>query len=139
MSKLCTRNFKDNIMLATEKIRGVECCTLCKKPTVCHGASIEQRALYWAASDDTGVSSKTLLAHMTGNPKVGYTSPPSDADDRGRCIRLLELIPEWIPRLSELAKDEKPSEAIVISASGIGADTNSWERQIPLILKEGKF
>ena len=138
MSKICTRNFKDNIMLATEKIRGVECCTLCKKPTICHGATIEQRAQYWALSDDTGVSSKTLCAHMTGNP-TGFTSPPSDADDRGRCIRLLELIPEWIERLPELAKDEKPSEAIVISASGIGADTNSWERQIPLIMKEGKF
>lgn len=139
MSKLCDRDFKGNIMLATETIRGVESCTLCKKPTVCHGASIEQRALFWASSDDTGVSSKTLLAHMTGNPKPGYTSPPSDADDRGRCIRLLELIPEWIERLPELAKDERPSNAIVISASGIGADTNSWAKQIPLIMKEGKF
>lgn len=125
-------------MLATESIRGIESCTLCKKPTICHGASVEQRALYWAASDDTGISSKTILAHMTGVP-ANWTSPPSDVDDRGRCIRLLELIPEWIPRLPELAKDERPSNAIVISASGIGADTNSWSKQIPLIMKEGKL
>jgi hypothetical protein len=139
MSKLCTRNFKDNIMLATEKIRGVECCTLCKKPTLCHGVSIADRAAYWGSSDDTGISSKALLRHMMYMPENGYSMPPSDADDRGRCIRLLELIPEWIPRLQELAKDEKPSNGIVISASGISADTNSWAKQIPLIIKEGKF
>lgn len=51
MSKLCTRNFKDNIMLATEKIRGVECCTLCKKPTLCHGASIADRTCYMMELD----------------------------------------------------------------------------------------
>lgn len=139
MSKLCTRNFKDNIMLATKKVRGIEVCTLCEKPTICHGAPIKARAAWWALSDDTGISSKTLANHMLGYENGNFTSPPSDADDRGRCIRLLELIPEWIERLPELAKDEKPSEAIVISASGIGADTNSWERQIPLIIKEGKL
>lgn len=138
MSKLCTRNFDDQL-LARKVVNGIELCTNCDKPVVCHGKTIEERVLYWALSGDTGISSETLAARMTGNPKQGYTSPPSDADDRGRCIRLLELVPEWIPRLPELATNEKPSDAIVINSSGISADTNSWAKQIPLIIKEGRF
>lgn len=138
--KICNRNYKENSMLATKKIKGLDCCPLCEKPIICHGQSIERRALFWAMSGDTGISSESIMAHMTGNPKTDAFGmmPPSDASDRGRCIRLLELIPEWIPRLPELA-NEKPSDGLVISSSGISAHSNSWAEQIPLILKEGKF
>lgn len=126
-------------MLSTKPINGINCCPLCEKPAVCHNTTPEYRALFWALSDDTGISSEAIAAHMTANPKPRFTSPPSDAADRGRCIRLLELIPEWIPRLSELAKLYKPSEGIVINSSGISAQTNGWAEQIPLIVKEGKL
>lgn len=138
MSKICDREYKENSMLATKKINGIDCCPICEKPTICHGKSIYYRALFWALSGDTGVSSETLACHMLEYPQKRRSSPPSDASDRGRCIRLLELIPEWIPRLPELAH-EKPSEGIVISSSGITAERNSWAEQIPLILKEGKL
>lgn len=126
-------------MLATKLINGIACCTNCEKPAMCHGKTIYYRALFWALSGDTGVSSEALACHMLAYPQRRFNSPPSDADDRGRCIRLLELIPEWIPRLQELAKIEKPSEELVISSSGISAQRNSWAEQIPLILKEGKL
>lgn len=100
--------------------------------------SIERRALEWALGDDTGMSSKAICAFMTGATKVPGM-PPSDAADRGRCIRLLKLIPEWIDHLDAMAESETPRSHIVIGASGTRTETNSWKKQIPLILEEGQF
>lgn len=141
VSKLCTRNYQDDTLLSRKVVNGVEVCPNCEKPTACHGKTVEERALFWSLTNDTGISSKTIVAHMLGTPKTDVFGmmPPSDASDRGRCIRLLELIPEWIPRLQELAQNEKPRDGVVISSSGISAETNSWAKQIPLIIKEGKL
>lgn len=141
--KLCNRDYSGNSMLSVETVGGVDLCTLCKKPAICHGKPVEQRALYWALSGDTGTSSEAICAHMTGNTskrRFGY-GPPSDASDRGRCIRLLELIPEWIPRLPEMMQHDQHhrDEGIVINSSGISAYSNSWQQQIPLIMQEGKL
>lgn len=139
MSKICNRNYSSGTMLSTKEIDGIACCTNCEKPTICHNKPVEQRALFWALSGDTGISSEAIAKHMTGNAPVRMM-PPSDADDRGRCIRLLELIPEWITRLPEMVKyDQKPETGIVINSSGISAYSNTWAKQIPLIIKEGKL
>lgn len=144
--KLCNRNYSEHNMYSVKEIKGVPCCPSCEKPTICHGKPVEQRALFWALSGDTGVSSESIARFMTGNDfnagdKWFGGGPPSDASDRGRCIRLLELIPEWIPRLPEMtALDKKaPSNGIVISSAGISTYSNSWAEQIPLIMKEGKL
>lgn len=139
MAKLCNRNYDGNSMYTMKLIRGVQCCPACEKPAGLHGKPIKDRALAWALGEDTGTSSKTLCRTMLGAPKGAYESPPSDADDRGRCIRLLELIPEWIPRLPELLVGDKPQQGIVINSSGIHTETNGWAAQIPLILREGKL
>ena len=142
MSKLCDRDYKGNGAFTVKMINGVGCCPLCEKPAICHGKPIEQRALFWALSGDCGISSEAIARHMTGNTSEGRFGfqPPSDASDRGRCIRLLELIPEWLHRLNEMVKyDQKKTEGIVISSSGITAYDNSWSQQIPLILQEGKL
>ena len=121
-------------------VDGIAKCPNCAKPTICHNKPIEQRALFWALSGDTGVSSEAIAKHMTGISKQRIM-PPSDADDRGRCIRLLELIPEWISRLPEMVQydQSQKQEGIVINSSGISAYSNSWQKQIPMILREGKF
>lgn len=138
--KLCKRNYKDNSLLAAKIINGITCCTHCLKPTLAHGASVDSRALFWASSGDNGISSDALLRHMVGIPHRELPLPPSDADDRGRCIRLLELVPEWIERLPELVElDKKTSEELVINSSGIHTQSNSWAEQIPLIIKEGRL
>lgn len=143
MSKICDRNYKGNGSYSVKTINGAICCPLCEKPTQLHGESIEVRALAWALSDDTGISSKTICRWMTGTHGTtgAYFSPPSDADDRGRCIRLLELIPEWITRLNEMQQydNTKQPTGITISGSGITADRNTWTKQIPLIMQEGKL
>ena len=143
MSKICDRNYSSGSMFTVKQINGVGCCPSCEKPTQCHGKPVEERALFWALSGDTGISSKSIMAHMTGKEKSDAfgMQPPSDSSDRGRCIRLLELIPEWIPRLKEMVKydsTDKPN-GFVINSSGISAYDNSWSKQIPLIMQEGKL
>lgn len=62
--------------------------------------NLQDRILNWLFSDDTGTSSKHLCAHMLGLKH--YKFYPHDPGDLGRCLRLLELIPEWKPRLHEM-------------------------------------
>lgn len=96
---------------------------------------IKDRALVWLLGGDTGLSSETLCAHMLGIEYKGHSSPPSDSADRGRCIRLLKLIPEWQERLEEMA-DLKGHSSLVIDAKGMRQEHNSWAKQIPMIREE---
>lgn len=67
-----------------------------------------QAALAWITGRDTGQSSITIWAVMMGavDPTAdSWTySTPMDADDLGRCLRLLDRVPEWKPRLPEVAE-----------------------------------
>ncbi len=144
MSKICDRRYGQASMYSVKQINGIGCCPSCDQPTQCHGLPVEQRALFWALCMSTGTSSLALAKHMTGfsvESRNGFM-PPSDADDRSRCIALLELIPEWLLRLGEMhrydAPETKPT-GITIGGSGITAYDNSWAKQIPLIIKEGKL
>lgn len=60
----------------------------------------------WLLSDDTGISSKTILLVMTGSEITGsfWTDIPYDPSDFGRCYRLLQKFPEWRERLPEVAE-----------------------------------
>lgn len=140
MSKICDRNYTGGSMLSVKMINGIGCCPSCNQPAECHQKPTEYRALFWALHMNTGSSSKSIAQHMATG--IGQGMPPSDADDRSRCIKLLELVPEWLPRLDEMKKYDAPDtkpEGIVITNSGIGAYDNSWSKQIPLIAKEGNF
>jgi hypothetical protein len=68
----------------------------------------------WLLSDDTGVSSKAIAAHLTGDTKQGkFGDYPSDGDDFGRCYRLLVCVPEFAPRIGELATRSPQWAALV--------------------------
>lgn len=58
----------------------------------------------WADGRDTGTSSLTIYAAMTGmsNPHE-YHAPPRDPSDFGRCYRLLKLFPSWRERLDSVS------------------------------------
>lgn len=97
--------------------------------------TIERRALEWLLGDETGTSSKTLCSFMLGVPRNTYMQPPFDKYDRGRCIRLLQLMPEWVPRLHEIAE---------ANPGGFGGEPNevndaNWSQQVKLIIEEGGF
>lgn len=65
-------------------------------------SDIEQRAARWAATKNTGTSSLALLAVMVGErPKTSFCYP-HDGGDLGRCISLLDAVPEYRARLGEM-------------------------------------
>jgi len=99
------------------------------------GQDSMEALLKWASSEDTGASSISLFKHMLGF-EDNRNASPMDAGDRGRCIRLLNLMPEWWDRLDEMA--EKPStQSIVFNGGGLDVEEHGWKEQIPLIRKEG--
>ncbi|HBO7075364.1 TPA: hypothetical protein L6A17_10840 [Pseudomonas aeruginosa] len=59
-------------------------------------------------------------------PKRGYYDHPHDPDDLNRCLLLLDLIPEWKPRMREMAQ-HSPEWAALAS---------SWEKLANLFLSE---
>lgn len=95
-------------------------------------------------SGDTGVSSRTIYAVMTmtgqadgakaGSPtglaalhKVG-ADIPYDADDFGRCYRLLKRHPAWVARLGEVADRFPEWKPLVESWAEL---TALWELESP--------
>lgn len=82
---------------------------------------LQQRAFFWSSQGETGVSSLTIFAVMTGTddatdmetPSFFKFSPPLDPADFRRCYLLLKLIPEWRPRLPEVAKKFPKWEKLV--------------------------
>ena len=56
----------------------------------------------WLLGGDTGTSSETICAVMTGS-KIDDADVPYDAGDFGRCYRLLTAFPAWRARLPEVA------------------------------------
>lgn len=66
----------------------------------------------WARSRDVGVSSGTIYAAATGKlSPIRHFDVPHDADDFGRCYRLLKLFPEMrdkLPAAAHLCPQWKP-------------------------------
>lgn len=61
------------------------------------------RAAEWILGPDTGLSSRTIWGVLVGAEAIDRPDIPYDPSDFGRCYRLLEVIPEWRSRLSEVA------------------------------------
>jgi hypothetical protein len=72
---------------------------------------IEQRADKWVVGTDTGTSSRAVWGFMLGVGRSEAT--PSDPADLGRILRLLEIIPEWKPRVPHLAQLGEEWKALV--------------------------
>lgn len=89
------------------------------------------KVIEWATGSDTGASSNALCRFMLGIKSDRY-SHPLDTSDRGRCIRLLNLIPEWWDRLDEMASIP-PTTVNVFGKDGLEIREEGWKDQIPLI------
>ena len=64
--------------------------------------SAASRALRWAATSRTGVSSLAIMSMMRGEAPQWH-SYPHNAGDFGRCEGLLDAVPEWRERMGEMA------------------------------------
>lgn len=70
------------------------------------GMHISEDLLNWLAKGERGLSSESIVQHLTGFPALGAhwgMSTPMDASDLRRCILLLEQVPELAPRIGEMA------------------------------------
>lgn len=76
----------------------------------------------WGRGTDTGISSRVIFAVLTGRTNAYarsgdgaiITDTPQDADDFGRCYRLMERFPQWSKRLGEVA-NKHPNWAPLIA------------------------
>jgi hypothetical protein len=68
-------------------------------------ASVEARAAEWPINGEIGASALTIHRHMTSpHPSANQRAPhPHDLADFNRCVLLLRRIPEWSPRMPEMA------------------------------------
>lgn len=76
---------------------------------------IASKIAVWALSGDTGVSSETIACIAMGisskDRKHGHFDIPGDADDFGRCYRLLKAVPELrdaLPLVAEVFPKYRP-------------------------------
>ena len=61
----------------------------------------------WLANGDRGISSEAIASHLTGINFVSghwFSTHPVDPSDFGRCMELLDAVPEFRPRLKEMAE-----------------------------------
>lgn len=67
---------------------------------------MDKRVIEWLAGGDTGTSSKAIAFWLTAKVKDQRwgASTPIDPSDLGRCLRLLEVMPEWKSRIGEMAE-----------------------------------
>jgi hypothetical protein len=57
----------------------------------------------WWNGLDTGASSEAMFLALTSKTTPILRHTPLDSDDLGRCLRLLKAVPDFAPRLSEVA------------------------------------
>jgi len=75
---------------------------------------MHERIINWFVTGNTGVSSEAIVAQMMGI-KTGRTwgDHPHDSGDFGRCYKLLEAVPEFKARISEMAARSNEWAALV--------------------------
>lgn len=60
------------------------------------------RLTRWTLSGETGASSKCMASVLSGGKPKGFGSYPHDGGDFGRCMGLLDAVPEFRDRLGEM-------------------------------------
>lgn len=65
--------------------------------------SEQDRLRNWKEQGERGLSSDAIAAHMTGASPAVFDAP-RDLDDVRRCVLLLGHLPEWRPRMAEMAR-----------------------------------
>ena len=121
----CGRSYQMNlpapIRVVTGMINGFiaehkDCKKTWEEPTIdTNGKSERECATFWLANGERGVSSETMFSTLYGThllPPERF-SHPLDPDDFRRCHLLLETVPHWRERLSDLKALGDPWPALV--------------------------
>lgn len=72
------------------------------------------KIMNWLANGETGISSDAIAFKMSGviNGRT-FLTHPIDPDDFKRCLKLINLIPEIRPRLSEMREISPEWNALI--------------------------
>jgi hypothetical protein len=95
------------------------------------GAGLSESAIEWLAFGEQGLSSKAIFQHLTGVIicRAGSEkATPSDPSDLARCRKLLDRVPEFQPRLHELANISPAWRNLVAEWTDLCA---SMDRELP--------
>lgn len=76
-------------------------CAEFRKPIV--KASSGMGLTAWLASDDVGMSSKFMASVLSGEFEAEFAIP-YDPADLGRCLRMIQAMPDLTPRIVEMRK-----------------------------------
>jgi len=71
-----------------------DCPKTWEEPKADQDQSVNEKAMWWIANGQQGMSSKTMWNCFMGNKNYPINIP-HDPDDFSRCWRLLESVPEW--------------------------------------------
>ena len=71
------------------------------EPSADQSAGVKEKAMWWIANGETGLSSKTMWRCFMGQ-KDERICHPSDPDDFKRCYKLLRAVPEWKKEMRKL-------------------------------------
>lgn len=101
-----TIKFPIGIAEMNEKIKSfnllhIDCEKTWEEPKANQSKDAKEKAMWWIANGSVGMSSKTMWNCLMGN-KDFTVNHPYDPDDFSRCYKLLEVVPEWKSRVSEL-------------------------------------
>lgn len=98
-------------------------CAEFAKPLV--KASTGMGLTAWLASDDVGMSSKFMASVLSGKFQAEFAIP-YDPDDFGRCVRMIQAVPELEPLIGEMRKHGPMWTAVA----------DKWERWSEMLNEE---
>lgn len=78
-----------------------DCKQTWTEPQADQSKDVQQKAMWWIANGETGMSSKTMWNCLIGH-KDFRINHPYDPADFSRCYKLLQAVPEWKTELHKL-------------------------------------
>jgi hypothetical protein len=106
----CGGEFELQMPIRVEMMTGIintfdklheNCKPTWKEPEADQTQGVKEKAMWWIANGEVGMSSKTMWNCLMGNKNFGINHP-YDPDDFSRCWKLLETVPEWKTELHKL-------------------------------------
>lgn len=83
-----------------------------EEPISDQSKDVKEKAMWWIANGEHGMSSKTMWNCFIGNKNYPINHP-YDPDDFSRCWKLLEAVPEWKTQLYKLQELSAPWDRLV--------------------------
>lgn len=132
----CGGEFKLNMPIAVDKMTGkidafnilhADCKQTWVEPKADQSKSVQEKAMFWLNHGQTGMSSMTIWNCLMGT-KDFAVNIPWDPGDFNRCYGLLEMVPEWIDRLPEVAKLSPEWSRLI----------DNWDKLVEMLLDQRK-